>query len=177
MFFEIVNTFQCMKLHVTVIEDSARALWTLMNELYDVRAKWKQIGLGLFFPESDLDAISGTPQECLQKLLSKWLKRLEPLPTWDRLVAVLRSRVIGEEKKAQELEEKFCDAQKHESVTPTHSDTAAIPTPGSIIRSLHWCLCIKFILPQLLTTGPLLLRVSLRQVVLSLALNVKLQVS
>ena len=83
------------------------SLWCLMNELYDVRSKWKVIGLGLRVPPSDLEAISGDPLECLQSSLTKWLKGIDPPPTWKALVDVLRSRVVGEEKKAQELE-KFC---------------------------------------------------------------------
>ena len=88
-----------------------------MNELCDVRTKWKLIGLGLRLPPSDLDAMRGDSLECLQNSLSQWLKEIDPLPTWDALIAVLRSRVVGEKKKAQELEEKFCP------VTPTLSDT------------------------------------------------------
>ena len=73
-----------------------------------MRSKWKVIGLGLRVPPPDLEAMSGSPLECLQSSLTKWLKGIDPPPTWKALVAVLRSRVVGEEKKAQELEEKFC---------------------------------------------------------------------
>lgn len=72
-----------------------------------MRKKWKMIGLGLHIPRSDLD-LSGDPLECLECMLTKWLKGIDPPPTWEALVAVLRSRVVDEEKKAQELEEKFC---------------------------------------------------------------------
>ena len=98
-----------------------------MNELYDVRKKWKLIGLGLRLPPSDLDAISGDPLECLQTSLSKWLKGIDPLPTWDALIAVLRSRVVDEEKKAQELEEKFC------RIPPALTDTRT-EMQGSILE-------------------------------------------
>ena len=97
-----------------------KALWDVLNELCDVRSKWKMIGLGLRLEPSDLDAMSGSVLDCLQSSLSKWLKGIDPLPTWEALVAVLRSPVVGEEKKAQELEEKFC------SGTPILPDT---PTP------------------------------------------------
>ena len=96
------------------------SLWCLLNELYDVRSKWKVIGLGLRVPPSDLDAMNGSPLECLQSSLTKWLKGIDPLPTWDALVGVLRSRVVGEEKKAQELE-KFCISTPPPSDTPTSS--------------------------------------------------------
>ena len=103
-----------------------------MTELYDVRTKWKLIGLGLRLPPPELDAISGDHLDCLQKVLTKWLNRIDPLPTWDALIAVLRSRLVGEEKKAQELKEKFC------SVTPTPSDTLEpIPMQGSYSVNVH----------------------------------------
>ena len=68
-----------------------------------MKSKWKMIGLGLRIPHSDLD-LSGDPLDCLECMLTKWLKRTDPPPTWEALVDVLRSRVVGEEKKAQELE-------------------------------------------------------------------------
>ena len=91
-----------------------------MNELCVVRKKWKLIGLGLRLPPSDLEAMSGDPLECLQNSLSKWLNGIDPLPTWDALIAVLRSPVLDEEKKAQELEEKYC------GVTPSPPDTSTL---------------------------------------------------
>ena len=82
-----------------------------MNELYDQKTKWKRIGIELSVPESDLDAITGNPLECLQSMLSKWLKGINPPPTWEKLVAVLRSKV-DEERKAREIEKKFCSVAK-----------------------------------------------------------------
>ena len=77
------------------------------------------IGLGLRLEPSDLDAMSGSVLDCLQSSLSKWLKGIDPPPTWEALVAVLRSPVVGEEKKAQELEEKFCSGTTILPDTPT----------------------------------------------------------
>ena len=88
-----------------------------------MRSKWKYIGLGLGVPRSDLDTMSGDPLDCLESILAKWLKGTDSPPTWDALMAVLRSRVVGEEKKAQELEEKFY------IITPPPSDMST-PMPG-----------------------------------------------
>ena len=116
------------------------SLWELMNELYDARTKWKLIGLGLRLPHSDLDAMSGDPLECLENSLSKWLKGIDPLPTWDALIAVLRSRVVGEDKKAQELEEKFCRV-----TPPVQSIYTVYVCTTKRLHSSHDCLaqCIK----------------------------------
>ena len=112
----------------TALNDGS--LWHVLNELYDVRSKWKVIGLGLRVPPSDLEAMSGDPLDCLQSSLTKWLKGTDPPPTWKALVAVLRSPVVGEEKKAQELEEKFC------IITPPPSDIP-LPTPSMSICALY----------------------------------------
>ena len=73
-----------------------------------MRTKWKMIGLGLRLQHSDLEAMSGSPQDCLERSMSKWLKGVDPSPTWQAIVAVLRSPLVDEKKKAQDLEEKFC---------------------------------------------------------------------
>lgn len=85
------------------------SLWDILNELYDARCKWKMIGLGLRIPHSDLDEMSSTnPLECLQNIVCKWLSGIDPPPMWETLLSVLRSRLVGEERKAQELEQKYC---------------------------------------------------------------------
>jgi hypothetical protein len=91
-----------------------------MNELYDARTKWKMIGLGLHLPPPDLDAMSGNHLECLENSLKQWLNGIDPLPTWDALIAVLRLPTVGEKKKAKELEEKFCRVTPTLADTPTH---------------------------------------------------------
>ena len=100
-----------------------------MNELYDVRAKWKMIGLGLRLPHSDLDAMSGSHLECLESSMSKWLKRVDPSPTWKAIVDVLRSKVVGEEGRAKELE--------------NHDIPSEPPVKGIIIaKSTVYCIVI-----------------------------------
>ena len=90
-----------------------------------MRTKWKMIGLGLRLRSSDLEAMSGSPQDCLESSMSKWLKRVDPSPTWKAIVAVLRSKVVDEEGRAKELEEKFC------------RDIPSEPPVKGIIIALH----------------------------------------
>ena len=58
-----------------------------LNELCNVRTKWKMIGLGLRLQLSDLEAMSGSPQDCLARSMSKWLKGVDSSPTWQAIVA------------------------------------------------------------------------------------------
>ena len=102
------------------------SLWHLLNDLYEVKLKWKWIGLGLGFSVSDLDAMSGSPLECLQCMLSRWLKGINPQPTWDALVNVLKAPMVDEKRKAQELEDKFCCSS---SITAS----SASNMPGAVV--------------------------------------------
>ena len=88
-----------------------------------MRTKWKMIGLGLRLPHSDLEAMSSSPQDCLERSMSKWLKRVDPPPTWQAIVDVLRSPLVNEHWLANYLEEKFC-----------HDITSEAPVKGIIIE-------------------------------------------
>ena len=83
------------------------SLWYLLNELNEIRVKWKYIGLGLGVSQSDLDAMKGSPLECLRCMLTEWLKGINPQPSLDTLIKVLKEPVVNERKKAKELEENF----------------------------------------------------------------------
>ena len=120
----------CCTASSKVLDD--KSLWDLLNELYDQRTKWKRIGLGLSVSESDLDAMSGDLFDCLKSMLSKWLKGINPPPTWERLVAVLRSKVVDEEKKAKEIEEKFCTVV----ISTTDGSSKALGTDIYVLESL-----------------------------------------
>ena len=81
-----------------------------------MRTKWKMIGLGLRVPPPDLDAMSGSHQECLYSAVSKWLNGTGLPQRWETLVAILRSPLVDEKKKARELEEAFCSDSSQQSL-------------------------------------------------------------
>ena len=74
------------------------------------------IGLGLGVLKAELDAMTGTDQDCLESMLSKWLKGIDPFPKWRALVDVLESKAVDEGKLAIELQERFCTTT---AATPT----------------------------------------------------------
>ena len=47
-------------------------------------------------------------QDCLLEVLKKWLRRVNPYPTWKAIVDALKSIVVGEEKLAHKLEDEYC---------------------------------------------------------------------
>ena len=83
----------------------------VVNEVFDARAKWYDIGLNLKVPVSTLETIRAqyrdNPQDCLREMLMVWLK-MDPQPTWKALVDALRRRMVGEARLADVLEAKWC---------------------------------------------------------------------
>ena len=79
------------------------------KELYQVRAKWRRIGIELNLALGTLDAIEqkkSDPADWLEKVLTEWLNK--ETATWRELVDALKSPPVGETKLAKELEQKYC---------------------------------------------------------------------
>ncbi len=86
-------------------------LLLVLNETYEARTKWYNIGLGLKVSVDTLDSIRGSwddDGERLREMFKPWLKGLNPVPTWTSLTAVLRSPSVGEDRLAEKLEGNFC---------------------------------------------------------------------
>ena len=98
-------------MHYSGVTLNKGSLWVVLNELVELKKKWREFGLGLNLQPSQLGAIGSTsshPLECLSKVVSEWLNQSVPLPTWDALVAVLRTQLVGEKELADTLHENFC---------------------------------------------------------------------
>ena len=82
----------------------------IRNELYDVRSKWEDIGIELL-DKNCTDAIKREKSynlvDCLTEMLSIYLKRVSPEPSWNSIIAALRTKAVSEYQVAQELEEKY----------------------------------------------------------------------
>jgi hypothetical protein len=91
-------------------------LETVLNVLWDARAKWKDIGRGIGVDAGTLDAMTGTDvNQCLRETLSHWLRGVykpgeqnSKQRTWSTLVDALRSRIVGQEAMAERLEKEKC---------------------------------------------------------------------
>ena len=92
----------------TVGEDD---LGDVLEELVSVSRKWYNIGIKLRVPLGTLDNIEYQYSDvltCLRKMLTEWIKRADPLPTWEELADALESRTVGETTHAQQLRSKYC---------------------------------------------------------------------
>ena len=91
----------------------------VLDETYEARAKWHNLGVALRVPEHELESIESqcsAPEDGLREMLKTWLRRVEPQPTWAALVKALASKLVGKELLATGLEEKYCrDTRETES--------------------------------------------------------------
>ena len=84
-------------------------LHSIVAALYQARAKWKYIGLGLKINSDDLQAIEGENrklEDCLQCMLIKWLEK-GGNNTWEAIVQVLRMPMVGRHDVARQITEKL----------------------------------------------------------------------
>ncbi len=82
----------------------------VLTELLDVSVNWEIIGLGLRLSPGILQALNvpnKLPWDCLRDMLREWLNR-SPDPSWQSLIRVLRSPIIGKDTLANHLESKYC---------------------------------------------------------------------
>ena len=89
----------------------------LLNALHPVRASWYKIGLELDIPHTELDCFErkySDPSDLMCEVLKYWFKTaVDPRPTWEALVTVLRSRIVNEWFVAAQLESKYCAPVQH----------------------------------------------------------------
>ena len=77
-------------------------LCDILKELTGVAARWRNIGILLGIPPSDLDAVrSDRPIDCMLEMLLAWLRKAYNVnrfgePTWLKLVEVVANKAGGE---------------------------------------------------------------------------------
>ena len=79
------------------------------------------IGLGLCIPHHRLEALDKDDADslkCLQGVISMWLEEAHLHPTWEALIDVLASRVVGEMGLAERLKTRFCSVTHYLPETP-----------------------------------------------------------
>ena len=79
--------------------------------LSGVASEWKMIGRSLSLAESTLDNIEHsyhTPEQRMGGMVREWLSLAGSDASWQKLIVVLRSGVVGENRLAHELETRYC---------------------------------------------------------------------
>ncbi len=82
----------------------------LLNSLLPKAYRWELIGIQLGLDMDILEIIKadcpGDVVKCLTKALQKWFNRT-PNPTWNEVIAALRTHALDEIQLAEELEQKY----------------------------------------------------------------------
>ena len=84
---------------------------TVLEKLQSASTRWYYIGLQLKIPVNTLDCIKdqyADPTDCLREMIERWLKQINPRPTWRALVNALRAQSVGEGRLALELKVQYC---------------------------------------------------------------------
>ncbi len=92
----------------------------IYRALFEVRAKWRRIGLELDLTPGTLDAIEqakANPSDRLEAVLVDWLRGATAATTWKQLIDALRSAPVGEIQLARKLELEHCSpGKKHKPI-------------------------------------------------------------
>lgn len=82
----------------------------VIEEVFDIRAKWKFLGLQLGIDDGTLNAINQecreNPDLCLYEVLSKWFRNGDA--TCENLEMALRKVSVGETRLANLIKKKYC---------------------------------------------------------------------
>ena len=89
---------------------------------------------------TDLDVIEENyprnVDKCFSKMLTLWLRGVDPLPTWSAMVTALKKPAVGLGDLAEEVESKFIRQSSKASDT-TDSDSAT-GTTSEYCRYVSW---------------------------------------
>lgn len=110
----------------------------LLNQLWDAKLKWYNLGLGLGFSSTDLDAISinysHQTDNCLREILKRWLLKN---PQMSRLIQAFKQPSVGLE----------CIVKKLTlSTTTEHDDCIASVSTMTETSGSGECVCFNLIL-------------------------------
>ena len=87
----------------------------VLDSLWEARTEWFYIGIQLDMRTSDLKVIKKDHDEaglCFTEMLTDWLKRMHPPPTWEALVDALKSQTVGYEQLADTIQKTHCKKSK-----------------------------------------------------------------
>lgn len=83
-------------------------LKVVLERVYDARRKWKEIGIALYIDIDDLEVIrlnSRDANSWFMDMLAQWLRRVQPLPSWDAMIKALKAPYVGYPHLAEKIEQ------------------------------------------------------------------------
>ena len=101
-------------LSLTVPSLGPDSLKDVRKELWNISAKWYDIGLELGLRTGVLENIryqNPDAPTCLREMVFHWLKKVDPPPTWEGLACALESCTVGEPRLAEQMRTKYCKTE------------------------------------------------------------------
>ena len=90
---------------------TTKDLKAVHESLWEVRSKWRNLGIQLDIKVEDLEAIAANNHqkvdECFADCIICWLRQSNPPPTWTSLINALKSPTVGFQDLAKTLERKY----------------------------------------------------------------------
>ena len=94
----------------------------VVEELHEVKTKWRAIGIQLEVPLAALKTIGYAhktdPEQAFADMTEEWLGQIHPEPSWSAIVDALRSRSVGEGHLASVVERKRCPSRAKHPMAP-----------------------------------------------------------
>lgn len=138
--FMVISVLECMRLYLTCRHDvlysntpgclTLEDLDTIRRHIWETRTKWFDLGRELKVDLALLNAINdrneGVYDGCMTEMLSEWLRRDNPVPTWSCIIDALKKPSIGFSNLANEL----CQKVDIKTTSDNKSSSAAVVMLG-----------------------------------------------
>lgn len=96
----------------------------LVDELHEVRTKWREIGTQLEIPQETLKSIGRQNDDsglAFTEMIDEWIKGMKDRePTWVDIVRVLESRSVDERRLARNLRQRRTTDSEDDFTVPGH---------------------------------------------------------
>lgn len=123
-------------------------LAAVQRRLFAVRTEWYNLGLELGQHPSTLDSIdatnNGDPSKCFRQVMKKWLRGIDPPPTWQAVVDALKSPTVAQYKLAEQIQNELLPTQ---SMPPLPPRTLSPPPHPMSSGSSNYCLTFQLVIP------------------------------
>ena len=93
---------------VDLVPDNLKDVQDLV---WDARIKWSNLGLELGIKIDALEVIEQNHKSdidtCFKAMLLKWLRMVDPLPSWEGLISALGKNSVGRKDLVEKIQSKF----------------------------------------------------------------------
>ena len=106
-----------------------------INALHSVCDKWYNIGVQLEVPTFQLKIIEKKTNDLMDQLrdtLDYWMSN-DLSPSWSQIVDALKAPSVGENRIANEIEEKYCDPEEQSSSGQSEASSQAKYHQGTYV--------------------------------------------